>query len=125
MSKPRVVKDYEKLDSTIIEQIKLVYPRGFTKYLVPFVNKDGEKKKGLPFETEDFYYLIRMTEVKAEAIIEDDDDYDENGVLKKKVKEKYEEKYEDEDFLNELNDNEDNDFGDSSDDDFDFDSLPG
>lgn len=111
MSKPRIVKDYEKLSEEIIEQIKLVYPMGFVKHLVTFTNKDGEKKKGLPFETEDYYYLIRMTENKAEAIIEDDEDYDEDGNLKESVRSSYEDKYEDDDFLNELNDNEDNNLG--------------
>lgn len=111
MNKPRVVKDYEKLPEEVVEQIKLVYPMGFSRHLVTFTNKDGLKKKGLPFETEDYYYLIRMTEEKAHAIIEDDDDYDEDGVLKLDVKSEYEEKYEDEDFLNELNSNEDNDLG--------------
>lgn len=116
MSKPRIIKDYEKLSEDVLEQIKLVYPMGFTKHLVSFTNKDGEKKKGLPFETEDYVYLVRMNEAKAEAIIEEDDDYDDDGVLKTNVKEAYEEKHEDEDFLNELNSNEDNDLGDDVDD---------
>lgn len=116
MSKPRIIKDYEKLSEDVLEQIKLVYPMGFTKHLVSFTNKDGEKKKGLPFETEDFVYLVRMNEAKAEAIIEEDDDYDDDGILKSNVKEAYEEKHEDEDFLNELNSNEDNDLGDDDDD---------
>lgn len=111
MSKPRVIKDYEKLSEEVVEQIKLVYPMGFTRHLVTFTNKEGEKKKGLPFETEEYYYLIRMTEAKAEAIIQDDDDYDDNGVLKASAKEKYEDKYEDDDFLNDLNSNDDNDLG--------------
>lgn len=115
MSKPRIIKDYEKLSEDVLEQIKLVYPMGFTKHLVSFTNKDGEKKKGLPFETEDFVYLVRMNEAKAEAIIEEDDDYDDDGILKSNVKEAYEEKHEDEDFLNELNSNEDNDLGDDDD----------
>ena len=117
MSKPRVVKDYEKLSEEIVEQIKLVYPKGFRKFLVTFKNKEGLIKKGLPFETEDYYYLIRMTEEKARAIIEDDDDYDEDGHLKEEVKSEYEEKYEDEDYLNELNSNVDNDLGEDYDDD--------
>ena len=111
MSKPRVIKNYENLTEEVQEQIKLVYPRGFTKHLLTFKNKEGQIQKGLPFETEDFYFLIRMNEEKAEAIIAEDDDYNDNGVLKSKVKEEYEDKYEDEDFLNELNDNEDNDLG--------------
>ena len=111
MNKPRIVKDYEKLPLEVVEQLKLVYPMGFTTHLVSFVNKDGEKRMGLPFETEDFYYLIRMSKTKAEAIIEDDDDFDEDGRLKTKVKAKLEDKHIDESFLHELNDNEDNDLG--------------
>ena len=120
MSKPRVIKDYEKLSEDVLEQIKLVYPMGFTKHLVTFTTKDGEKKKGLPFETDEYYYLIRMNEAKAVAIIEEDDDYDDDGILKTSVKEAYEVKHEDEDFLNELNSNEDNDLGDDDDDDVDI-----
>jgi len=117
MDKPRIIKDYHKLSEEVIEQIKLVFPMGFSKHLVIFKNREGEIRKGLPFETEDYYYLIRMSEAKAEAIIEDDDDYDSDGNLKKSVKTKYEDKYEDEDFLNELNSNEDNDLGIDEDDD--------
>ena len=112
MSKPRIVKDYEKLSEEVTEQLKLVYPRGFTRHLVKFKNKEGELKKGLPFETEDHYYLIRMTEAKADAIIENDDDYDDDGNLKSKAKNLYENKYDDEDFLNDLNSNDDNDYDD-------------
>ena len=76
MSKPKVIKDYDKLTEDVVEQIKLVYPMGFTSHLISFTNRHGEKRKGLPFETEKYYYLIRMSEAKAKAIIEDDDDYD-------------------------------------------------
>ena len=111
MSKPRVIKDYDKLTEEVVEQLKLVYPMGFTKHLITFKNRNGEIKKGLPFETEDYYYLIRMNEAKAEAIIEDDDDYDDDGILKQSIKAKYMDKHDDEDFLNELNSNDDNDLG--------------
>lgn len=115
-TKPRVIKDYDKLSDVVVEQIKLVYPRGFVSHLVTFTNKDGEKRKGLPFETEDYYYLIRMTEAKADAIIEDDDDYDDDGRLKASSKKRLADKHEDEDFLNDLNSNDDNDLGDDADD---------
>lgn len=111
VAKPRIIKDYEKLSEDVIEQIKIVYPMGFTQHLVKFFNKDGEQKKGLPFETEEYYYLIRMTDEKAESIIEDDDDYDDDGILKQEAKDKYESKHMDEDFLSELNSNDDNDLG--------------
>ena len=95
MDKPRVVKDYEKLDQVIQEQIKLNYPNGFRDNLIQFYNKEGKLVSALPFETEEKYYLVRMTVTEAQQIIEDDDDYDDDGTLKDDVKEEYEDKYED------------------------------
>ncbi len=115
MNKPRIVKDYEKLPEDIIEQLKLEYPFGFSDNLISFVNKDGEKKLGLPFETEEYYYLIRMSVNKAISIIEDDDDYDDDGNLKDIIKEEYEEKHgdfddaEEEDEKNPYEDKDDDD----------------
>lgn len=122
MSKPRVIKDYDSLSDEVKEQIKLIYPRGFRKHLVTFVNKEGQRKQGLPFETEDYYYLIRMTEEKASRIIREDDDFGADGVLKAKVRHEYEDKYDDVDYLS-INANEDNEFDD--DEEFDADSMVG
>jgi hypothetical protein len=92
-SKPRIIKDYDKLDPAIQEQIKLVYPAGFSDSLIYYFDKDGKNVSALPFETDDKYYLIRMTLSEAERIIEDDDDYDDDGFLKDHVREEYEDKY--------------------------------
>ncbi len=98
-NKPRVVKDYEKLDGDIQEQIKFMYPYGFAKHLIQYKNAEGKFVSALPFETEDRYFLVRMTLIEARQIIEDDDDYDASGELKESVKEGYEEKYGDMDYL--------------------------
>ena len=98
-SKPRVIKDYDKLDPEIQEKIKLEYPTGYSENLIYFNNKDGKRVSALPFETEDKYYLVRMTIFEAEKIIEDDDDYDSTGSLKDSAKEEYESKYADDEFL--------------------------
>ena len=98
-SKPRVIKDYDKLDPEIQEKIKLEYPSGYSENLIYFTNKDGKRVSALPFETEDKYYLVRMTVYEAEKIIEDDDDYDSTGSLKDSAKEEYESKYADDEFL--------------------------
>ena len=82
MSKPRVIKDYEKIDDVLLSQIKLFYPRGFEKYLVTFMNAKGKFVSALPFETDDRHYLIRMTASEAQEIVEEDDDYDDDGHLK-------------------------------------------
>jgi hypothetical protein len=108
MSKPRLVKDYDKLDDAVKEQIKLVYPAGFEQHLVRYVNKDGEQKLALPFETDEVYYLVRMSIEKAQDLIFLDDDYDDEGMLRDDIKENYQDKYDNIDYL-ELNSNEDND----------------
>ena len=100
-SKPRVIKDFEKLDDKIQEQIKLTYPNGFSEFLVSYTNKEGLRKTALPFETDDYIYLVRMTEDEAVAIIDEDEDFDDDGTLKVDIKEEYEEKYNDIDFDNE------------------------
>lgn len=98
-NKIRVVKDYDKLPDDIIEQIKLTYPNGFAKNLISYTNKEGLLVSALPFETDEKYYLVRMTKKQAHAIIEDDDDYDGDGILKDSSKEEYEDKYSDKDYL--------------------------
>lgn len=115
MSKPRVIKDYDKLPDKVNEQLKLVYPYGFSQHLVSYVDKLGEKKLALPFETEDYYYLIRMSKGMAESIIEDDEDYDMDGVLKSGIKKQYTSNNEDTNIM-EYNANMDNDFENMADD---------
>ncbi len=95
MNKPRIIKDYDKLPDDILEQIKLHYPHGFNRNLITFKNAKGQFVSALPFETEDRYYLVRMTQAEAVEIIENDDDYNDDGHLKKSVQEEYEEKYDD------------------------------
>jgi len=92
-SKPRVIKDYDKLPIEIQEQIKLEYPYGFSDSLITFTNKDGLIVSALPFETEDRYYMVRMTVSEAIKIVEDDEDFDADGTLKEGIKEEYENKY--------------------------------
>ncbi|MEM6642877.1 MAG: hypothetical protein AAF616_07860 [Bacteroidota bacterium] len=94
--KPRVLKAFEALDQAIQEQIKLAYPEGFEDHLIRFTNKDGEYQSGLPFETDEKYYLVKMTKSEAREIIDEDDDYDEDGNLKEDVREEYEERHDDE-----------------------------
>lgn len=94
-TKPRVLKAFEALDLEIQEQIKLAYPEGFEDHLIKFVNKDGVYQSGLPFETEDKYYLVKMTREEASNLIADDDDYDDDGNLRDEVKEEYEDRHSD------------------------------
>ncbi|MCP9765242.1 hypothetical protein [Lacihabitans soyangensis] len=95
MNKPRAIKDYAKLSDDMQEQIKLFYPNGFSDHLIRFTDKDGKNVSALPYETEDKYYLIRMTNLQAQKIIKDDTDYDDDGNLKDDIKDDYEDKYTD------------------------------
>lgn len=112
--KPRSIRSYDKLDDELIEQIKLAYPTGFAKHLIRFTDVDGSQASALPFETEDKYLLIRMSKKRAVEIIENDDDYDDDGLLLDDVRDEYAEKHEDDDDFdaadidpNELADDED------------------
>lgn len=87
--KKRIVKDYEDVPEEIIIRVKLAYPDGFEDNLVSYYNKEGVKVSALPFETEDVYYLIRMTASEARQIIEDDEDYDEDGHLREDFESDY------------------------------------
>ncbi|MDX8338594.1 hypothetical protein SLH46_05335 [Draconibacterium sp. IB214405] len=94
-NKPKVIKDYSKLDKELQQQIKLIYADGFAENLIHFFDKTGQKITVLPFETEDKYYMLRMTEGEAVALVDEDDDYDDDGFLKDEVKQDYEDKYSD------------------------------
>ncbi len=126
VNKPRIIKDYNKLEKELQQQIKLVYADGFADNLIHFFDKSGIKITVLPFETEDRYYMLRMTENEAVQIVDDDDDFDDDGFLKNEVKQDYEDKYADLDHIadqmneeEETNDDFDDKAGedDSSDDD--------
>ena len=82
MAKKRIVIDYEKLPDDIINRIKLEYPDGFEENLITFTNAKGMYVSALPFDTEEIYYLVRMTEKEARQIIKEDDDYDDDGKLR-------------------------------------------
>lgn len=82
MSKKRVVKDYDALPEDIVRLVKMKYPTGYADHLVFYNDKEGKKISALPFETDDTYYLIRMTVLEAKRIVKEDEDFDEEGVLR-------------------------------------------
>lgn len=98
-SKPKVIKNYESLDNAIKEQLKLVYPEGFSEFLIEYTNHKGELVSALPFETDEKVYMIRMSRTKADEIVSLDDDFDDEGILKSHIKVEYEEKHADVEYL--------------------------
>ncbi len=120
VNKLRVTQEYSKLSDELKEQIKLVYPEGYSQYLIKYTNKDGKQVSALRFETDEKIYLIRMSVLEAEQLVEEDDDFDDDGFLKDDVKDDYEDKYSEVDYLDE-NDNYDGGSDDDDDDDDDKD----
>jgi DNA-directed RNA polymerase subunit delta len=80
--KPKIAKDFDKLPEELISRIKLEYQMGFEDNLISYTDAKGAKVSALPFDTEEAYYLVRMTKLEAQKIIEDDEDYDGDGNLR-------------------------------------------
>ena len=94
-NKPRVVTAFEKLTSEIQQQIKLEYPEGFSQHLIKFPNKEGEIVSALRYESDEKIYLVKMSVTLAEQLIEDDEDYDDEGNLTDDARDEYEDEDED------------------------------
>jgi hypothetical protein len=81
-NKIRLVKDYDKLSPELQGQIKMAYPQGFAGHLITYIDAKGKVVSALPYEVDDYYYLVRMTLEEAYDIIENDKDYDVEGILR-------------------------------------------
>ena len=81
-NKIRVVKDYDKLTSELQGQIKMAYPQGFAGHLITYIDSKGKVVSALPYEVDNYYYLVRMTLEEAYDIVENDKDYDDEGILR-------------------------------------------
>lgn len=62
-TKPRVIKNYEKLDEKLREAIAARYPQGYAQDIETFDIGGGRYMTGLRFETEDFSYIIKFPAV--------------------------------------------------------------
>lgn len=104
--KLRVITDFEKLSTELQEQVKLVYPEGYSQHLITFQNQNNQTVSALRFETDEKIYLIRMSVKVAKALISDDPDFDDDGILTDRTKSEYENKHSEVDYLSD-NDNYD------------------
>jgi hypothetical protein len=68
MSKPRVIKDFDKLDNELKQAIFDKYPYGFDKYIITFKNHKNLLVSALPFETEEVFFMVKMTRHEANEI---------------------------------------------------------
>jgi hypothetical protein len=93
-NKPRVIKDFEKLDPAVQEMIREAYPSGYGTALISITNKDGMLISALPFETVDKYYLVKMPVREAKVV--DEDDFDDEVFVKETVKPDLEDEFKEE-----------------------------
>lgn len=73
VAKKRIIKKFEQLSAEMIALVKEQYPDGYEESLITFQTPKGELEIGLPLETEDTYYLIKMPKGR---IPEEEDDFD-------------------------------------------------
>lgn len=65
------------MPAELLGLIKKEYPEGYEDNLITFQTPTGELATGLPLETEDTYYLIRMP--KAAVASNDDEEESDEG----------------------------------------------
>ncbi|MDZ7876413.1 MAG: hypothetical protein U5L45_02020 [Saprospiraceae bacterium] len=75
-SRPKLLKDLDKLPKDVQAAIKAEYPNGFSHKLVSYTTPKGEKVLALPFDTEEFAYLVRVTVMDSKNMTKDDEDDD-------------------------------------------------
>jgi hypothetical protein len=66
--KKRVFQEFDSLDQGLKDRIKNKYPYGFENALLSYINVNGDKVTFLPFETEDTFYMLRVSEIHAKKV---------------------------------------------------------
>lgn len=79
MNKPKVIRRFESLPEEVRTEILRVHPYGFDKKLITFKNHKGQLISALPYETEEFHYLVKMTRTEAQSIHEQEYDLDDDS----------------------------------------------
>ena len=65
MSKPKIIKHFNKLELELQTLIVSSFPRGFDKHLITFKGPKNKLISALPFETEEYSYFVKMTREEA------------------------------------------------------------
>jgi len=73
VGKKRIIKKFEQLPEDIFLLVREKYPDGYEESLISFQMPNGDLATGLPIETEDTYYLIKMP---TNSLPEEDDDFE-------------------------------------------------
>ena len=74
-NKKRSVVSFANLSPELQEEVKKLYPYGFTEAMMRIDKPNGEFFYAVPFETEEVSYLVKIN-VKIDDHIEEEDDKD-------------------------------------------------
>lgn len=75
-TKKRLVTSFNNLSQEQQEEVKMLYPRGFTEVMTRIEKPNGDFFYVVPYETEEISYLVKI-DVKIDDVPDDgaDDDY--------------------------------------------------
>ena len=74
-TKKRLVVSFNNLSLDLQEQVKALYPLGYTDAMMRIDKPNGDFFFAVPFETEETSYLVKI-DVKIDEVGADDDDKD-------------------------------------------------
>lgn len=74
-SKKRLVVSFNNLPVELQEQMKALYPLGYSDVMMRIDKPNGDFFYAVPFETEEVSYLVKI-DVKIDEVRDDDDDKD-------------------------------------------------
>ncbi len=68
--KKRIIVDYKTLPHEILEKLAITFPDGFDGNVIKFKNAKGDTISAVPIETEDAYYMVKVS-VQLQQMVED------------------------------------------------------
>jgi hypothetical protein len=74
-TKKRLVVSFNNLPAELQEQVKALYPYGYSDAMMRIDKPNGDFFFAVPFETEEVSYLVKI-DVKIDEVSADDDDKD-------------------------------------------------
>lgn len=61
IAKRRAIRDFDKLNRAFQKQVLKSFPDGFSPDYITYLNIQGKTTPVIPFETEDTFYLFRLS----------------------------------------------------------------
>lgn len=75
INKKRLVVSYQNLTAELQEEVKKLYPYGYTDHMIRIDKPSGDFFYAVPFETDEISYLVKI-DVKIDGQIEEEEEKD-------------------------------------------------